>query len=181
MSKNWLEKAREHWNYKGNKRPPFAIEPKKGQRSVWDFPRPPITENVKKVVIVSHQGTEIAKTSKSKAVLETASPPTYYIPQEDVQMELLIRISNKSSFCEWKGKADYWALKSEPLKAIAWSYAKPFKEFIDLEHHLAFYPQHLDCEVGGEEVVPQPGGFYAGWITPDLVGPFKGEMGTGSW
>ena len=181
MNKNWLEKAREHWSYKGNKRPPFAIEPKSGQRSVWDFPRPPVTENVNNPVCVSHLGTEIANSRKAKAVLETASPPTYYIPKEDVVMESLLKILNKSSFCEWKGKAEYWALEAEPQKAVAWSYAKPFKEFEDLKDHFAFYPQYLECKVDGKEVKPQPGGFYAGWITPELVGPFKGEMGTGSW
>ena len=181
MNKNWLQKAREHWNYKGGKRPPFAVEPKKGQRSVWDFPRPPVIEDVNKLVKVSHASTLIAQSNEAKAVLETASPPTYYIPEEDIMLEQLVKLQNKSSFCEWKGNADYWALKTAPEKPIAWSYSKPFPEFEKLKNHLAFYPQYLNCEVDGEKVIPQPGGFYAGWITPDLVGPFKGEPGTGSW
>jgi len=181
MNKNWLQKAREHWNYKGDKSPPFAIKPKDGQRSVWDFPRPPIVENVGKPVRVSYDEQPIAQTSKAKAVLETASPPTYYIPKEDINLNLLIKLTNKSSFCEWKGNAEYWALKAAPQKAIAWSYSKPFPEFGTIKNHLAFYPQSLDCEVDGAKVTPQPGGFYAGWITPDLVGPFKGEPGTGGW
>lgn len=177
----WLQKAREHWDYKGNKRPPFAIEPKEGQRSVWDFPRPPIIENVNKLVKVSHMEHIISETRKAKAVLETASPPTYYIPEEDVNLGLLKRLQNKTSFCEWKGNAKYWTLKIAPEKPIGWSYAKPFPEFEIIKNHLAFYPQFLDCEVDGAQVIPQPGGFYAGWITPDLVGPFKGEPGTGGW
>ncbi|PRP68282.1 hypothetical protein BST86_04100 [Nonlabens agnitus] len=157
------------------------MEPKKGQRSVWDFPRPPAIEKVEKVVMVSHQGKSIAETQRALAVLETASPPTYYIPQEDIDMELLEQILGKSSFCEWKGKATYWALKENNSRAIAWSYTNPFPEFEDLKHHLAFYPQHLDCFVDGVEVKAQPGEFYAGWITPDLTGPFKGDSGTGHW
>lgn len=83
--------------------------------------------------------------------------------------------------CEWKGSAVYWALKTNIDLPVAWSYPKPFPEFEELKNYLAFYPQRLDCFVDGEQVRPQPGGFYAGWITPDLVGPFKGEKGTEHW
>ncbi|KQC34589.1 hypothetical protein AAU57_09090 [Nonlabens sp. YIK11] len=157
------------------------MEPKEGQRSVWDFPRPPAIEKVAKEVVVKYQGKTIAATQKALAVLETASPPTYYIPQEDIDMELLEQIPNRSSFCEWKGEATYWTLKENNIRRIAWSYTNPFPEFEDLKHHLAFYPQHLDCFVDGVKVKAQPGEFYAGWITPDLTGPFKGDSGTGHW
>jgi uncharacterized protein (DUF427 family) len=176
-----LQQARDAWNNRGSKRPPFAIEPKEGQRSVWDFPRPPVIEEVKKEVLVKHEDKTVVKTHNALAVLETASPPTYYIPREDVQMDLLEEIHSKSSFCEWKGKAAYWALKDHPSRAIAWSYADPFPEFKELKDYLAFYPQHLECFVDGERTKAQPGEFYAGWITPDLVGPFKGHRGTGHW
>jgi hypothetical protein len=46
---------------------------------------------------------------------------------------------------------------------------------------IAFYAHHLDCMIDGAKVVPQSGGFYGGWITPDLSGPFKGEPGSSGW
>ncbi|MEL6916735.1 MAG: DUF427 domain-containing protein, partial [Bacteroidota bacterium] len=123
----------------------------------------------------------IAKTLQGVAVLETASPPTYYIPPIEVNTEFLAPISNKSSLCEWKGKACYWALKENPIKPVAWSYENPFSPYESLQGYFAFYPQHLSCFVDGEKVTPQPGGFYAGWITKNLTGPFKGNPGTGHW
>nr|WP_298998832.1 DUF427 domain-containing protein [uncultured Allomuricauda sp.] len=185
MNKNkdqeWLKKAREHWKYRGDKRPPFAVVPEKGQRSVWDFPRPPVIEDVAKHVTIGHQSVVLADSKSALAVLETASPPTYYIPEQDVEMSMLIQIPKKTSFCEWKGSAAYWALTGNTNKLIAWSYTKPFSEFDRLRNHLAFYPHFLDCKIDGVKVEPQPGRFYAGWITPDLVGPYKGEPGTGHW
>ncbi|NAS12199.1 DUF427 domain-containing protein [Poritiphilus flavus] len=178
---DWLQKAREGWNHKGDSRPPFAQEPKKGQRSVWDFPRPPIVENVNKRITISYQDKPLADSRAALAVLETASPPTYYLPEQDIDMDMLVSLTGKTSLCEWKGSAIYWALKEKSEIAVAWSYPKPFEEFEALKHHLGFYPQHLDCRVEGIKVRPQAGRFYAGWITPDLAGPFKGEPGTGHW
>ncbi|WP_425236504.1 DUF427 domain-containing protein [Ulvibacterium sp.] len=178
---NWLQKAREGWSHKGEKRPPFAIEPQKGQRSVWDFPRPPIIEKVTKPVTIHYKDRPIANSKDALAVLETASPPTYYIPEQDIDISMLVCMPRKTSLCEWKGSAVYWALKDMTDLPVAWSYPKPFSEFEGLKHHLAFYPQYLDCKVDGIKVLPQPGRFYAGWITPDLVGPFKGNPGTEHW
>ena len=45
---NWLQKARTHWQFKGEQRPDFAETPNVGQRSVWDFPRPPVLEKTNK-------------------------------------------------------------------------------------------------------------------------------------
>jgi uncharacterized protein (DUF427 family) len=183
MNKNedWLQKARDGWSNRGSKRPSFAIEPKEGQRSVWDFPRPPVIEKVAEKVLVKYLGKIIVETKNALAVLETASPPTYYIPREDINLELLAQIPGKSSFCEWKGQATYWGLKEINNQPIAWSYTNPLGEFAELKDYLAFYPQHLECFVGESPVKAQPGEFYAGWITPDLVGPFKGDSGTGHW
>ena len=176
-----LQKARDGWSNRGNIRPPFAIEPMKGQRSVWDFPRPPVIEKVFKKVLVKHKDKTIVDCQNALAVLETASPPTYYIPLNNVEMNLLEIIPGKTSFCEWKGEATYWALKEIKNRPVAWSYANPFEKFKDLKNYLAFYPQHLECFVGESRVKAQQGGFYAGWITPDLTGPFKGDSGTGHW
>jgi uncharacterized protein (DUF427 family) len=183
MNKNedWLQKARDGWSNRGSKRPPFAIEPEEGQRSVWDFPRPPVIEKVTEKVLVKYLDKTMVDTQHVLAVLETASPPTYYIPREDVDLDMLIKIPGKSSFCEWKGQATYWGLKEDNNRPVAWSYANPLEEFEELKDYLAFYPQHLECFVGESPVKAQPGEFYAGWITPDLVGPFKGDSGTGHW
>jgi uncharacterized protein (DUF427 family) len=178
---DWLVQARTKWTYTGQQRPDFAITPKKGQVSVWDFPRPPALVKEPRLLEVKHHGEIIAKSQNALAVQETASPPTYYVPQEDVKLDLLVQMANKTSLCEWKGASTYWALKEQPNQAIAWSYPKPFSPFEPLKDYLAFYPQHLECYLNDEQVTPQPGGFYAGWITKELVGPFKGEPGTGHW
>lgn len=178
---NWLQKARENWNNTGNKRPPFAIEPKKWQRSVWDFPRPPIIGKISKPVLVNYQGKGIEDSNDTLAVLETASAPTYYIPKCDIEMNALVKIPDKSSMCEWKGKAIYWALKIMIDQPMAWSYPNLFPEFEELKDHLAFYRQHLECYIDGKRVKAQDSEFYAGWITPELTGPFKGDTGTEHW
>jgi hypothetical protein len=116
-------------------------------------------------------------------VLETSHPPTYYIPPEDVRMDILVR-SKQASFCEWKGSADYWTVRVGGREAMnaAWSYPDPERPFEALKDHLAFYCGAVDaCRVDGEEVQPQPGGFYGGWVTRDVVGPFKGEPGSWGW
>lgn len=178
---NWLMQAREKWAFYGQERPDFATIPEKGQVSVWDFPRPPALVKESRTLKVAHNDTMIAMSKQALAVQETASPPTYYVPPEDVALTKLLQMAGKSSLCEWKGSTVYWALRSEPEKAIAWSYPDPFPPFEPLADHLAFYPQYLACYLNEERVTPQPGGFYAGWITKELVGPFKGEPGTGHW
>lgn len=100
---NWLQKARESWNHTGAKRPPFAVVPKKGQRSVWDFPRPPRIEKVYTSVVVSYQGEAIADSSNAFAILETASPPTYYIQQADIDMAMLEQLPKKTLCANGRG------------------------------------------------------------------------------
>ncbi len=177
----WLQQARNKWTYTGKVRPPFAETPKKGQRSVWDFPRPPAMEQESCEILVMYNSIPLASTRKALAILETASPPTFYIPPSDVQIEQLTTVVQKSSFCEWKGKAVYWALRSSPDQIVGWSYPNPLESYTLLTNHIAFYPQYLECFINGEPVRPQPGPFYAGWITDDLSGPFKGDPGTGHW
>jgi uncharacterized protein (DUF427 family) len=178
----WLETARDHWNWRGQTRPPFAQVPLAGQISVWDFPRPPrLVKDAREVVI--HWGDLlVARTSSAILVLETSHPPSFYLPWADVKRALL-QPSQGSSFCEWKGPASYWSLHSgtNALPGVAWSYPKPLAGAEALADCVAFYPADLQCTVGGEKVRPQPGGFYGGWITPELVGPFKGDAGTQGW
>ena len=168
------------WKNIGETRPDNAIEPGPGQESVWDYPRPPGLKRDNRLVEVKDGDTVIAKTTAAFRVLETASPPTFYIPTDDIDMEQLVATPG-SSICEWKGMAQYWALAREPALPIAWSYLQPRPRFDRIQRHVAFYPGRIECHVDGERVRPQAGGFYGGWITSDVVGPFKGEPGTGHW
>lgn len=182
----WLDAARAHWNWRGQTRPPFAVVPGPGQVSVWDFPRPPRLVQDTREVVISWGAIEVARTNMAVLVLETSHPPSFYIPMADVDQSLL-RQGAGSSFCEWKGPAAYWSLvsKTQVLPNVGWSYPRPLKGGIDgaeaIADCIAFYPTHLSCTVDGARVTPQPGGFYGGWITPELVGPFKGDPGTQGW
>jgi uncharacterized protein (DUF427 family) len=179
---DWIAAAREHWEWRGHRRPPFAESPGPGQRSVWDFPRPPCLASDPRDVTIHWRGIEIARTTKAICVLETAHPPSFYIPWNDVQRALL-QPAPGGSFCEWKGPASYWSVVDgeRSLPGVAWSYPKPLAGAEALAACVAFYPHELDCHVAGAKVLPQPGGFYGGWITPDLSGPFKGKAGSSGW
>ena len=162
---------------------PKRIEPKEGQESVWDYPRPPRVEETDKHIRIVLDGVTIADTRRAKRVLETSHPPVYYIPPEDVNVDVLIPRSN-TSFCEWKGTASYYGImvNERQVDIAGWTYRRPNPGFESIQNHIAFYCQYMDsCTVAGEEVTPQPGGFYGGWITSDVVGPFKGDPGSALW
>lgn len=156
--------------------------PGPGQESVWDYPRPPRCESCERQIVVIDGGQKIAESFRTVRVLETSHPPVYYIPRDDVQMDLLT-ISSGTSWCEWKGKAVYYLLqRKDGLQAVAWSYPQPTPAFVAVQNHLAFYPSRVDqCLVDGETVTAQQGDFYGGWITSEIVGPFKGPPGTWGW
>jgi uncharacterized protein (DUF427 family) len=159
------------------------IQPDPGQESVWDYPRPPRLEDTSKHIQIIFNGVEIANTRNAKRVLETSHPPVYYIPPSDIKMEYLVR-SPGSSFCEWKGRAGYYTLVVGDKQAenVAWFYPDPTPSFATIKDCVAFYAHVMDaCYVDGEKVQPQPGNFYGGWITSDIVGPFKGSPGTWGW
>jgi uncharacterized protein (DUF427 family) len=159
------------------------IQPNPGQESVWDYPRPPALEVTTKLVQVEWNGITIAETRNAQRVLETSHPPVYYIPPEDVRLEYCQPIA-QSTYCEWKGAAAYYTLVMDDLRleAAAWYYPDPTPQFEAIRHYVAFYPSRMDaCYVDGERVQSQPGDFYGGWITKDIVGPFKGTPGTWGW
>ena len=169
------------WEYRGQKRPPFAEQPQAGQESVWDYPRPPKVVPCSRTVEVRHNGIVIASSTKSYRVLETASPPAFYLPPQAVDGSHLVK-ARGSSWCEWKGPATYWALTSDPNHTpVGWSYDDPHPDFEMIRGYLSFYPGRVACYVDGERVRPQPGEFYGGWITSEVVGPFKGTPGSGHW
>lgn len=169
------------WQYRGQQRPDFAVEPGPGQESVWDYPRPPaLVRSDECVEVHAHCGL-LARSERCLRILETASPPTYYLPASVIDWEILVSTPQRS-VCEWKGQASYFALADDPAhRAVAWQYSNPSPDFAEIHRHVSFYPGRVACFVDGERVRAQPGGFYGGWITRRVVGPFKGEPGTGHW
>jgi uncharacterized protein (DUF427 family) len=154
-----------------------------GQESVWDYPRPPRVERSAREVVVVVGGVEVCRTTRGLRVLETSHPPTWYLPREDWATGSLRRGEGRS-FCEFKGWADYLDVvggdRVEP--AAAWTYPRPAPGYELLRDAVAVYPARTDrCIVDGEVVHPQEGGFYGGWVTSDVVGPFKGAPGTRGW
>ena len=159
------------------------VVPAPGQESVWDYPRPPSLERTARHVVVELGGVVIADTVRAWRVCETSHPPVYYVPREDI-VDGVLRPSAGGSFCEWKGVATYWTVDvggvCEP--DAGWSYEAPSSRFVPMTGAVSFYPARMDrCLVDDEVVRPQAGGFYGGWITDEVVGPFKGEPGTLHW
>ena len=180
----WARAGRRGWRWTGVERPPWAEPTAAGQESVWDYPRPPRLAPDRRHVVVRFGETVIADTRGAIRVLETASPPTVYLPPTDIAREHL-RQAPGSSGCEWKGLASYRTVRSEDgrvAEQAAWSYEKPFAEFEAIRGYVSFYPAQLDCFIDGEAVHPQGGGFYGGWVTSEIVGPWKGDAaGSAGW
>ncbi|USI74782.1 DUF427 domain-containing protein [Sphingomonas morindae] len=156
---------------------------KPGQESVWDYPRPAIAEAITAHIVVILGGETIAETQHAVRTLETSHPPSYYLPPDAVRAGVLLPATG-SSFCEWKGDARYFDVVGGGVRRprAAWSYPDPTPGFALLRDHIAFYAAAMDaCFVDGERVVPQPGGFYGGWITTRVAGPFKGGPGSAGW
>jgi len=161
--------------------PPLPAGP--GQESVWDYPRPPALEASTRHVVIRAGELVIADTHAAWRVLETSHPPTWYVPPADVRTELLRPSDAAGSHCEWKGAATYWDVVTPDavLRAALWSYPSPTPRFAALAGAFTGYPAVLECTVEGERARPQDGGFYGGWITSEVVGPFKGGPGSWGW
>jgi len=154
-----------------------------GQESVWDYPRPPRIEAVDRRVTIELGGQRIVETTDVVRVLETSHPPVYYLPISAFAEGALIP-ARGSSFCEFKGYARYFDVSGggRIVKGAAWNYPTPSHGYEALADRVAVYAGKMDaCTVDGEEVAPQPGGFYGGWVTSDIVGPFEGDPGTTGW
>lgn len=159
------------------------VEPGPGQESVWDYPRPPAIEKCYRRIRVEFGGRVIADTRRAYKYMETSHPPVYYIPFQDFAKGVL-EPTEKRTVCEYKGWAGYFDVHSggSLAKDAAWTYAEPKAGFEGIADHVAVYPQHMDaCYVDNKEVTPQPGAFYGGWVTSDVVGPFKGGPDTLDW
>lgn len=162
---------------------PERQDPGPGQESVWDYPRPPRVERFDAPITVELGGEVIARTDHAWRVLETSHPPTYYLPRTAFRPGVL-REAPGASWCEWKGQARYFDLvtDAEVAAKAAWTYPDPTAGFSPIAGAVAVMAGSVDrCTVDGETVVPQPGGFYGGWITSRVVGPFKGGPGTMRW
>ena len=163
---------------------PQRLVPAPGQESVWDYARPPVVRPTTRHVRIHFADLTVAETRNALRVLETAGAPTWYLPREDVRINLLRPSDGRVTVCEWKGPATYFDLvvgdRTSPR--AAWTYERPLPGFEALAGRIAFYAGRVDdATVDGEAVRPQPGGFYGGWVTDDVVGPFKGEPGTEGW
>lgn len=160
---------------------PDPVRP--GQESVWDYPRPARAELTASQIPIRLGRVVIADTWRAVRTLETSHPPSYYIPPADVVAGSLVPAAG-SSFCEWKGQARYFDVVADDERRprAAWSYPAPTAPFAILRDHVLFYAGAMEaCFVDGELVVPQAAGFYGGWITPTIAGPFKGGAGSQFW
>jgi uncharacterized protein (DUF427 family) len=163
---------------------PERVEPRPGQESAWDYPRPPAVVASRRHVRVEHAGVVVADSHRALRVLETAGAPVWYLPPDDVRLDLLRPARGPETVCEWKGRASYFDLvvRDRVAPRAAWQYAHPEPGYAAIAGCIAFYPGRIDAAlVDGERAMPQAGGFYGGWVTPDVVGPFKGDPGTEGW
>lgn len=162
---------------------PQRIQPAAGQESVWDYPRPPRLEASTKRVKIIFGGQTIVETDYAMRVLETSHPPVYYVPPDSIMPGVLVQLTRRT-YCEFKGQAGYYTVKvgDKVAEAAAWFYPNPTPGITALQNYVAFYPSRMDaCYLNDELVKAQAGDFYGGWITSDIVGPFKGEPGTMFW
>lgn len=154
-----------------------------GQESVWDYPRPPRVDPSGERVEVTFGGGVVASTTASLRVLETSHPPAYYLPYAAFAEGVLVPVAG-STYCEFKGHASYFDVVAGGVRAprAAWTYRDPSPGFEALRDYVSVMPGAMDqCTVDGEVVHPQAGGFYGGWITARVTGPFKGGPGTFGW
>ncbi len=177
-----LERARAAWSFRGQRRPDFALAPEEGQESVWDYPRPPAYVPDARTVEVYAGDDRLALANGSIRVLETGSPPTFYLPPDSLDHSRLF-LSRRRTVCEWKGEARYFHVKSGTgiIPDAVWCYPHAREDAALIAGWYAGYPFLLRCFVEGEPVRSQSGGYYGGWITHEVVGPFKGEPGTAHW
>ena len=183
MSERTTKQEVAYWRTLPRERPANIETPGPGQESVWDYPRPPRIEPVSRLLRVEFAGVIVAETTRGMRVCETSGAPVYYFPPEDVK-RVFLRPMSHTTLCEWKGLASYWTLsvRGREAQAAAWCYPSPFDGYEALTGWFAFHAGRTDaCYVDDERVLPQPGGYYGGWITSNIVGPFKGGPGTEHW
>lgn len=164
-------------------RRPKPIKPRAGQESVWDYPRPPRAEPRNERVVVTFGGEVIADTNDAVRVVEESHPPVYYLPLTAFAQGVLVPVKG-TTMCEFKGEAHYFdvLVAGAVASRAGWTYPTLARGFEALSTRIALYPNLMDsCGIDGERVTSQAGDFYGGWITSQIVGPFKGGPGTFGW
>jgi uncharacterized protein (DUF427 family) len=136
------------------------------------------------LIVVEFGGGYVARAEEALRVLETAHPPTYYLHRMYFTPGVLEPAEGRS-VCEWKGVSRYWTVVGRDgsrAEAAAWDYPEPWEGYEALRDHIAIYPGRMSgVWLDEEQVQPQEGFFYGGWITSRVVGPFKGAPGTLTW
>lgn len=151
--------------------------------SVWDYPRPPALRTRRCRVEVLLGGVVVAGADEILEVLETSHPPSVYLHRSAFAVDSVID-ADGTSWCEFKGRARYLDVLGGAQRArrAGWYYADPAPGYERLSDRIALYPGRVDeCRLDGEVVRAQDGGFYGGWITSKVAGPFKGAPGTLAW
>jgi uncharacterized protein (DUF427 family) len=152
--------------------------------NVGDYPRPPAIEIFNSSVLVRFNGELVAQAETGFRILETYHPPTFYLPVDAFSRAALRPSQGRQTMCEWKGQASYLDVVAGGCVAerSAWTYRAPAPQYAQLRDHIALYAEPMDeVLVDGVPVIPQPGNFYGGWVTPNISGPIKGAPGTIHW
>ncbi|ABS64226.1 protein of unknown function DUF427 [Parvibaculum lavamentivorans DS-1] len=97
-------------------------------------------------VRVRFNGELLADSTRALELFEGEYAPVFYLPREDVKMELLTP-TKSVTWCPFKGEASYWSLEGEGGQDAVWSYEDPFVEMAEIKDYLAFYPNKVEFEV----------------------------------
>lgn len=159
----------------------FDALPQAPGESVWSYPEIPRIERCPRMLRVCHNRHVVASTTRGLRVLEHGHPPVYFFPLEDADTDCLA-MARGHTWYPRRGQARFFDVvvdgRRSPL--AAWTHPQPDPSHIALKGHVAFYAGRVDgAFVDGEQVIPQPGGVFGGWITADVIGPFKG--GGNAW
>ncbi|MEV4317068.1 DUF427 domain-containing protein [Actinocrispum sp. NPDC049592] len=103
-----------------------------------------------RAVRIEVEGVPVAETSSARMLFETNLPPRFYLPREDVRLNLLTP-SVKSTACAYKGHASYWSVEvnGHVHPDLAWGYEQPLSDAADVAGHIAFFDEHVDVIVDG--------------------------------
>ncbi len=102
-------------------------------------------------------GKTVADSHHARLLLETGGPIRYYLPEQDVRMELL-EATETTTRCPYKGRASYWSARigASVFKDIVWSYREPLPASTPIEGLLCFFNERVDAIYVDEEPVPKP-------------------------
>lgn len=116
-------------------------------------------------VQVSFEGRLLADSRRGVLLLETSLPPRWYLPTQDVSMDLL-EPSSHHTVCAYKGRASYWSLADPELgergRDIGWFYSDPLHDALPVKDLLCFWVERTDLTLDGVEV-PRPWSPFTGF------------------